>query len=271
MKVSPRPALALFAWIAYVVVFIGLFAALGVDYDEVGDSTGNAVKAIVIPVGAAVLVMVALTSRWGWWRAVMRDHPVVGHRWMLVIPVLMACGIVAGLANTDWGRLDAGLVIVLFGGCALVGFGEELLNRGLALVGLRGGLSETQAWLGSCGLFALLHAFNIVVGQGVGATVKQIVFAFLVGSVFYATRRVTGLLAVAMILHGFWDFSTFAATSGTEDSAQSAGSGGLLQFLFLVLAVVLALIAMRRLVHIDPDTGEQADVPPAQTAAVAAA
>ena len=78
-------------------------------------------KAIVIPVGAAVLVMVALTSRWGWWRAVMRDHPVVGHRWMLVIPVLMACGIVAGLANTDWGRLDAGLVIVLFGGCALVG------------------------------------------------------------------------------------------------------------------------------------------------------
>ena len=40
MKVSPRPALALalFAWIAYVVVFIGLFAALGVDYDEVGDS-----------------------------------------------------------------------------------------------------------------------------------------------------------------------------------------------------------------------------------------
>ena len=50
-----------------------------------------------------------------------------------------------------------------------------------------------RRWLtGQGGLFALLHVFNIFVGQSVAATIQQLVFAFLVGSVFYATRRVTG-------------------------------------------------------------------------------
>ena len=255
MKVAPRPALALLAWTAYVVVFIGLFAALGVDYDNVSSSTGNVLKAVIIPVGAAVAVMIALTTRWGWWRAVMRDHPIAGHRWMLLIPALMACGIIAGLANVSWDKVDSGIALTLVAGCALVGFGEEICNRGLALVGLRGGLSETQAWLGTCGLFALLHAFNIIVGQSLAITLRQIIFAFLVGSVFYATRRITGLLVVAMALHALWDFSTLVTASAT-DKAASPTAGGALQSLLLIIAVIVALAAMRTITRTNPATGE---------------
>jgi len=255
MKVAPRPALALFAWAAYVVVFIGLFAVLGVDYDNVSRSTGNVLKAVIIPVGGAVLVMVVLTTRWGWWRAVMRDHPLAGHRWMLVIPAFMAVGIIASLANVSWDKVDSGIALSVFAGCALVGFGEEICNRGLALVGLRGGLTEVQAWLGTCGLFALLHAFNIIVGQSVTATLQQLVFAFLVGSVLYATRRVTGLLAVAMVLHGFWDFASLMSSS-TKTGDVTPTASGAFPTVFLFIAVIVSLIAMRTITRADPATGE---------------
>ncbi len=260
MKVAPRPALAFIAWGTYVLVFIGLFAAFGVDYDAVADSSANVLKAVVAPVGAAMLVMIALTTRWGWWRAVMRDHPIVGHRWMLSIPVLMGCGIVAGLAAVSWDKVDAGVAATLFAGCALVGFGEEICTRGLALAGFRGGLSEVQAWLATCGLFALLHAFNIVVGQSVAATFKQIVFAFLVGGALYATRRVTGFLAVAMVLHGLWDFTTLTTASANHDAA-SPTAGGAGMVLFLALAVVASLVAMRTITRCDPATGEPGPAP----------
>ena len=44
---------------------------------------------------------------------------------------------------------------------------------------------------------------------------QQVFFAFLAGTVFYILRRVTGSLWWAMLLHGLWDFSVFAAGVGT--------------------------------------------------------
>lgn len=255
MKTSPRPALAYVAWALYVAIFIGLFAALGVDYDDVGDTAENALKAIVIPVGAAVVAMALLATKWGWWGAAMKDTPIVGHRWILAVPALMACGIIAGLVTTDWGNLDGGLIVTLAIGCALVGFGEEFVNRGLVLVGARGGMGEFGAWFVSCALFGALHAFNIIVGQSVAATIQQIVFAFVIGSVFYVTRRVTGTLVVAMVLHGFWDFTTIAHTTAAGDDRAGLG-GAALQGIFLYVAAILALVVLRRMFRTDPKTGE---------------
>lgn len=247
--VEPTPSRGLLAWVIYVVVFIGLFAILGVDYDAVSHSTGNVLRAIVIPVGAAAAAMALLTTRWGWWRPVMHDR-AAGPDWARLIPVLIAVGIVFGLASTSWSEWDAGHLLLLLVGCALVGFGEEISNRGLVVVAMRGGFPEARVWLISSVLFALLHAANIVVGQDVGPTIQQMVFAFLVGSAFYVTRRVTGLLAVPMILHGLWDFTTFTVSGpdgGSEVSDAVAGQT------FLVLAaVILTFVVLRRVLSQDP-------------------
>ncbi|MEZ0234555.1 MAG: lysostaphin resistance A-like protein [Actinomycetota bacterium] len=86
-------------------------------------------------------------------------------------------------------------------GTIAVGIAEETLTRGLVLTALRGGMGEVGAWFWSSLLFGLLHGANIVLGQDVGPTLQQIVFAFVFGSVLYAARRSTGTLLVPIVLH----------------------------------------------------------------------
>ena len=138
-------------------------------------------------------------------------------------------------------------------GVLLVGFSEEMVTRGLMIVGLRGGLKEPMVWLVSSLLFGLLHAINIVFGQAVDATLQQIVFAFLLGTAFYVTRRVTGTLLVCMVLHALWDFGTIGndATDGTNYAG-----------FFLVLTAVLGLVAVWRLLR-SPAPAATADSRPA--------
>lgn len=93
----------------------------------------------------------------------------------------------------------------------LVGFNEEIVTRGLLLTGLRANVREPLAWFLSSALFALMHAVNALNGAPLGETMQQMGFAFLGGTAFYILRRVTGNLIWAMVLHGAWDFTTFAS------------------------------------------------------------
>ena len=86
--------------------------------------------------------------------------------------------------------MGAAMIPWLALGTALVGFSEEIAYRGLALVGFRGGYSEVKVWLFTSILFGLLHGVNVVLGQGAVLTVRQVIFAFVIGSVFYAIRRI---------------------------------------------------------------------------------
>ena len=73
--------------------------------------------------------------------------------------------------------------VVVRGGTVLVGFAEDLVARGLLVVGLRdGGSSEWVVWVVTSVLFALLHAMNALFGQSMRTTVVQIVAAFAAGS-----------------------------------------------------------------------------------------
>jgi hypothetical protein len=90
----------------------------------------------------------------------------------------------------------------------LVGFCEELATRGLLITGFRAAWTEPRVWFVSTLLFALLHLPNWVFGAGPIAVVQALT-AFFAGSMLYLTRRVTGSLIPAMLLHGLWDFSSF--------------------------------------------------------------
>jgi membrane protease YdiL (CAAX protease family) len=90
-----------------------------------------------------------------------------------------------------------------------VGFGEEMINRGTLLVGLRTKYSEGKVWFFSTFAFAALHLPNALFGASVGPTIGQFFFAFIVGSLLYSIRRLSGTLLLAMFLHGLWDSSIF--------------------------------------------------------------
>lgn len=247
-KVPPRPALGLAAYAAYVLT-IAIFANLvfDVDYDEIADSAGNIVEGVIVPVGVGCLIMAAFATKLGWWRAVMTERPA-GPRWMLIVPALMVVTILGGAAATSWGEWDADVLILLAVGTALVGFGEEMATRGLLLVGLRARLREVWVWLVTSGLFALMHGLNFFAGQDIGPTMQQIGYTFLIGSVLYVSRRVTGLLAVPIGLHFLYDFTLFAS-QGPGGAAHEVSAGGAVQSLGLGLAILVTLFALFRLLR----------------------
>jgi len=132
--------------------------------------------------------------------------------------------------------------VLLAVGVLFVGVFEELLTRGVLVVGLRRRLPECGVWIVSCVLFGLLHFLNVLAGAGVGVTVVQVVFAASFGSTLYLARRLTGNLVAPVLLHAFWDFGSIAvsATVSTQDLSRMVPAGliGLFAFAVLALGVV---------------------------------
>ena len=50
MRVRPRPIVGIVIFVVYAAIFSVGFLVLGVDYDAVGDTTSNVMRAIVVPV-----------------------------------------------------------------------------------------------------------------------------------------------------------------------------------------------------------------------------
>lgn len=97
-------------------------------------------------------------------------------------------------------------------------------------------------------MFGLFHGLNILTGQGVGQTIRQVVVAFVLGGGLYLVRRVSGRLVVAMVIHGLWDFSTFiSAGRGHAATDAVASKAAAVPFTIAATAVTIAaLIALFR-------------------------
>jgi membrane protease YdiL (CAAX protease family) len=256
MRIRPRPSLAWAIGIAYVFLFLGLEAVMGVGYDEIASSTGNIIRGIVVPLAVGTVVLAVVTTLLGWWRPVLRelpDGPPRPPRWLWVVPILVFISVLLGIDYGNLGNMGGAMVLWLALGTAMVGFSEEITYRGLAVVGFRGGYSEVKVWLFSSILFGLLHGVNVILGQSAILTVRQVIFAFVLGSVFYAIRRISGTIIIPMVIHALWDFGTFtkvAGKAGDVATAQTdivtAGLGAIGQLLVLI-AVICVIIGARRI------------------------
>ena len=111
-------------------------------------------------------------------------------------------------------------------------------------------------WLFTSILFGLLHGVNVVLGQGAVLTVRQVIFAFVIGSVFYAIRRISGTIVVAMVVHALWDFGTFthvagktsgAAAAQTDIATPGAGAAAGLQSLLMLVAIILVIVGAKKI------------------------
>ena len=240
-KVRPRVWIGLAIYVGYVAVFYTLQRLSGISYVDLGESGSNLFfgAGVSLIVGAVLLALT--TTLLGWWRPALfdRHHSV---RWPIVAPAFLAIAMVFNLLGTDWGSYDAGFFgasLVLL----LVGFTEEITTRGLLLTGLRSRLGEVWVWLITTALFSLLHLVNAFAGQALGPTLQQMVFAFVAGTMLYILRRTTGTLVWAMVLHGLWDFSTFAVGHG--ESSAIVGLSVIVQIIGAVLAFVGVAFVIR--------------------------
>lgn len=244
MRVQPRPAIAVGVALVYLALVGGLWAVLGVSYEAIGDTTGSLVRGIVVPVGVAVLFLVAVTTYLGWWRPALVEERRA-PRWLWLVPVLFVLPGVGYLLGAGTEQTLSWL-LVLGVGTLLIGVGEELLTRGTGLVGLRGRLSEPWAWFASCLLFGLLHGLNVLFGQSAVATVQQVATAFGAGTVLYLLRRLSGSLLPCVLVHAFVDFTSFNLPAGASSSGSPWLVLGLAQFPAIVLALVGVVLVLRQ-------------------------
>lgn len=259
MRVKPSAPAAIAAILGYMVVVFAVWAITDLEYDEVGDTVENVKKGIVLSIGVGALYLVVVTTALGWWKPAIHEPRRVGSRWMWLIPALLLLGAIANLASTKWGEIDgvATYALWLAIGTLLVGFSEELLTRGIAIVGGRGSMHEKWVWVFSGVIFGLLHAPNALFGQSVRDTLQQIVFAFGVGLMYYVTRRVSGTLIVTMGLHAIWDFSVFIQAHSVQDlEDQPIAGGGLVLNITIVLGIV-ALVKILKTGDVVEPGGDQ--------------
>jgi uncharacterized protein len=240
-RVRPRVWIGFAIWVAYALLVFVIQQLSGVSYDHFGDNGGTLFRGAGISLIVATVLLAVTTTLLGWWRPALFDRQHA-RRWPIIAPALMAIAMILNLTATDWSSFDgaffaASVVLIL------VGFTEELTTRGLLLVALRSRLGEGWVWFITSAAFALMHLINALSGQAIAPTLQQVGSAFLGGTIFYVLRRTTGTLIWAMVLHGLWDFSTFAVTHGTP--AATAAVGGIVELIAGVLAVIFVAFVIR--------------------------
>lgn len=160
----------------------------------------------------------------GWWRMVLFDKSKSGPRWIWILPIATATIILNNFLGIPPGKLSTELLLWSSLGAVGVGFGEEMITRGSMIVGLRSRFSEGRVWLICTLLFSALHVPNVLFGLPMYAMPIQVLLTFIMGSSFYAMRRMSGTLLLPMVLHGLWDSALFlnVATGGEPSNAQFA-------------------------------------------------
>ena len=246
MRKAPSPLIGVLAAIGYMAIVAGLWAVLGLDYETVADTSGNIVKGIIVPIGLGAVYLIGLTSWLGWWKPAIREERRVAPRWTLVVPGLMLLGALMNIVSIDYGAVELSWIAVLAVGVALVGFSEELVTRGLALVGFRARFSEVGSWLLTSVLFGLIHGLNLFFGQDLVATIRQIGLAFVLASALYVARMSTGTLVTAMVIHALWDFGSLGFSGSDAASTPFSVVGGLLVYPTMIAGVVAAVVTARR-------------------------
>ncbi|WP_439693681.1 CPBP family intramembrane glutamic endopeptidase [Curtobacterium sp. SP.BCo] len=208
------------------------------DYPTLGQTVDSVVRSLVVPEGIAALALCVVVTGLGWWRIATVDPTRAGLRWTWLAPALILAVCVLRLPLVDWSALPVRYFLLLAVGVLFVGVFEELMTRGVLLVGLRRRLPEFGVWILSCVLFGLLHLLNALAGATLGATLVQVVFAASFGSTLYVARRLTGNLVLPVLVHAFWDFGSIglSATNDLQDPSRLVLVGTLGLFSFVVLA-----------------------------------
>ena len=151
------------------------------------------------------------------------------------------------LTQVDFASYSIGTILAVLVATLAIGVNEEIVTRGILLVGLRNSrVAEWLAWLITVVVFALLHLVNVLGGEGL-----SIVFIVVTGgTLLYVSRRVFGNLLVPIGLHALYDTAFYLLTG--KYAAGESLPGHVLDiqlgaFLVLLVASILFVIFGRKL------------------------
>lgn len=196
-------------YLLYLVIFFATWTMTNADYPKIGKTVESLQLHYALPTLLASAAVIIALSYYGWWKITLFDTKKSGPKWTWLGPIVMLLLIVAGMFHINIQNLTVDLVLWGMLGSIGVGFGEEMITRGALLVGLRTKYTETKVWLMTTIAFATLHLPNIFFGLAPPATMMQFLLTFIVGSLLYSARRLSGTLIIPMVLHGLWDCSVF--------------------------------------------------------------
>jgi len=238
MRIAPRWWVGLLPVVLYAAWFLGTALYQGIDYRQIG-APGNLLPALILPLSVAGVAMLAFLVWSGWTRRVFFEaHRVRRPVFLATLLLLMGSCIALYATAVPLRALDPHYLLMLAFAMLLVGFCEEVLTRGILLVGLRGSCPEVWVWFWSSLAFGSMHALNGLLGVGALAFV-QVALAFCAGTCLYLLRRLTGTLLVPILVHAAWDFSTFLPAAGKVASPPIGMA--LLLLTYLVTLVLLVL------------------------------
>ncbi|TDP91515.1 CAAX prenyl protease-like protein [Leucobacter luti] len=200
--------------LALVVGYYVLYQAGGLLVGPIVPGiTDPALKVLVVTglpilIGCALLIAFALSL--GWLRELFARQPIHGAWWMWVAVAVVVVFNVLRFATIDYHTAGSSLVLAWLATGLLIGFAEEVLTRGFVVnLMRRAGYREISVALVSAALFAVMHAGNVLDGQGINTTLFQVGYTFAFGLCMYLALRVTGNLIWPILLHATTDPSIF--------------------------------------------------------------
>lgn len=197
-----------------------------------------------LPIIIGSIILVAFASSLKRLPKLFGGQPVAGRGWMWIAPIVVVGTALMRVLGTDFSQYSVGTVLTIFATGALIGFGEELLTRGIAVDLLRrAGYTERMVMLFSSVIFSLLHLANLISGQSLAQVLPTVLFTFVFGVAMYLTMRVTGSIVWAMILHAITDPTTMLATGGIDNINAHVSTLVALSQQSLPIYIVLAIVA----------------------------
>lgn len=247
VKRKPSLALALLVFIGYLAIIIGANRIFASDFDfgDVVTSAAHTRDGVFLPVLFASIYLIVVTGALGWWRPALREprRRVQLPTWLWAIPLLALLGPALDIWRSDYrSEFTTSHWVWIIAGFALVGYSEELMTRGLLLVGARNAMNELWAALFTSLMFGLMHGLNILFGQDASTTIKQVIATIPMGLIFYVCRRVSGTLVTAMALHALYDIGL--VVFGGPNTALNQLDTELKQPIGALFAMLLALVAL---------------------------
>ena len=174
------------------------------------------------------------------------------------IPVVDFGVAVFALFSVDYSLIPFGNIALVLIAALSIGFNEEVVTRGILLVGLRNeNISEWKVYVITLVVFSLLHLINLFAG----GNITQILVQFAGGTIFYVARRVSNTLILPIILHAFYDFAIILLTGPYLVSENLPGNVldiTFASFLILMGLFILFLIFGRNLLKTEMTGWQQA-------------
>lgn len=209
-RVQPSMIYASVILLVYMTVFSIIWIINDVDYKTIGKTIESTKLHYAMPTIVSSFVVACLLTIFGWWRIVLFDKQKSGPKWIWIGVFVMLLISIFNFSAINFNNVSSEFLLYSILGGIGVGFGEEVITRGSMVVGLRSrNFSEKKVLLLSSLVFAAIHLPNMLFGSPVLSTLIQLLLAFIMGSLLYITRRLSGTLLLPMFLHGLWDSSIF--------------------------------------------------------------